>query len=165
MGELTSKHQVDVICLQETIKQKFTNRELTSLARGQDMFWEWISPEGRSGGLLIGADKDGVEIIDYKKGRFTQCLSVKSKEDGFSWGIINVYGLVQVDLKPEFLRELMEIILSLEIPIIVGGDFNLVRNSSEKYTDNVNSSLVNLFNQFASDTGLREIHRHGGTYT
>ena len=35
-------------------------------------------------------------------------------------GVINVYGPVQVDLKPEFLRELMEIILSIEVPIIVG---------------------------------------------
>lgn len=28
------------------------------------------------------------------------------------WGVCNVYGPVQVDLKPEFLRELMEMILS-----------------------------------------------------
>ena len=68
-----SKHQVDVVCLQETIKQKFTNRELSSLARGKDMHWEWISPKGRSGGLLVGADKDCLEIIDYKAGRFCQC--------------------------------------------------------------------------------------------
>jgi len=165
LGELLSKHQVDVVCLQETIKQKFTNRELTSLAGGQDMPWEWIRPEGRSGGLLIGADKDCLEITEYKVGRFIQCLSVKSKEDWFSWGIINVYGPVQVDLKPEFLRELMEMILSLEVPVIVGGDFNLVRDSSEKSTGNVNSSLVSLFNYFVNDTSLREMHRHGGAYT
>lgn len=160
-----SKNQVDVVCLQETINQKFTNRELSSLARGQDMYWEWISPEGRWGGLLVGADKDCLEITDYKAQRFCQCLTVKSKEDSFIWGFINVYGRVQVDLKPDFLRELMEMILSLEAPVIVGGDFNLVRDSSEKSTGNVNMSLVNLFNQFLSDTSLRELHRHGGAYT
>lgn len=53
MGELMAKHQVDVVCLQETIKQHFTPRELASIARGQHMFWDWISPEGRSGGLLM----------------------------------------------------------------------------------------------------------------
>jgi endonuclease/exonuclease/phosphatase (EEP) superfamily protein YafD len=26
-------------------------------------------------------------------------------------------------------------------------------------------SLVNLFNQFVSDSGLREMHRHGGSFT
>ena len=72
---------------------------------------------------------------------------------------------VQVDLKAKFLRELMELILSVEVPIIVGGDFNLVRDGSEKSTKNVNNSQVNLFNQFVSDVSLREMHRHGGTYT
>ena len=47
-GELMSKHQVDVVCLKETIKQKFTNRELSSLARGKDMHWNGsVLKEGR----------------------------------------------------------------------------------------------------------------------
>lgn len=80
-------------------------------------------------------------------------------------GVINVYGPVQVDLKPDFLKELTEMILSLELPVIVGGDINLVRDGSEKSTGNANSSLVNLFTHFVSDTSLREMHRHGGAYT
>jgi len=36
LGELMIKHQVDVIYLQETIKQHFTPKELANLARGQD---------------------------------------------------------------------------------------------------------------------------------
>ena len=47
---------------------------------------------------------------------------MKSKEDNL---LINVYGPVQVNLKPDFLWELMEIILALEAPIIVVEDFNL----------------------------------------
>jgi exonuclease III len=129
------------------------------------MFWEWINPEGRSGGLLIGANKESVEVLDYKEGKRCQHLVFKSRGDDFKWSICNVYGPVQVELKPEFLRELMEMILSAENPIIVGGDFNLVRDASEKSTGNVNASLVNLFNQFVSDTSLREMHHHRGTYT
>lgn len=123
LGEIMVKQQVDVVCLQETIKQRFTPRELASFARGQDMFWEWISPEGRSGGLLIGANKESVEVIDYKEGKRCQHLVFKSRGDDFKWSICNVYGPVQVELKPEFLRELMEMILSAENPIIVGGRF------------------------------------------
>lgn len=160
-----NKHQMDVVYLQETIKKQFTFRELANLARGQDMTWKWISPEGRSGGLLIGANKDCLEILEYKEGRSCQCFIMKSIDDGFKWGVINVYGPVQVELKADFLRELMEIILLVEVPIIVGGDFNLVRDSSEKSTGNVNNSLVNFFNQFVSDVNLREMYRHGGTYT
>lgn len=115
--------------------------------------------------MLIGANNECLEVLDYKEGRFFQCFVVKSVDDGFKWGVINVYGPVQVELKADFLRELMELILSVEVPILVGGDFNLVRDSSKKSTGNVNNSLVNLFNQFVSDVSLREMHRHGGMYT
>lgn len=42
------------------------------------------------------------------------------------------------------------------------GDFNLVRDSAEKSTGNVNMSLVHLFNQFINDVSLREMHRMWG---
>jgi len=129
------------------------------------MSWEWVSPEGRSGGLLIGANNEILEVTEYKKGRFCQFFVLKLRENEFKWGVCNVYGPVQMYLKAEFLRELMELILSTEVPIIVGGYFNLVRDSFEKSSGNINASLVNMFNQFVSDTSLRETHRHGGTYT
>lgn len=77
LGVLMAKHQVDVVCLQETIKQNFTARELASIARGQDMSWEWISPEGRFGGLLIGANNESLEVTDYKEGEILLVFSAK----------------------------------------------------------------------------------------
>ena len=68
LGELCDKYQVEVVCLQETIKQSFKQRELDNLVRGVDMEWKWIASRGRSGGLLIGANKDSLEVLDYKEG-------------------------------------------------------------------------------------------------
>jgi hypothetical protein len=76
-----------------------------------------------------------------------------------------VYGPVQIELKPDFLRDLMDVITATEVPLIVGGDFNLVREAAEKSTGNVNESLVQLFNQFVDDVSLREMHRQGGSFT
>jgi hypothetical protein len=45
---------------------------------------------------------------------------------------------------------------------VVGGDFNMVEERGEKSTGNVNSLLMQLFNDFVV---LRELHRHGGSYT
>lgn len=53
----------------------------------------------------------------------------------------------------------------MDIPTIIGGDFNLVRRVEEKSTGNVKHNLVNAFNSFVANTGLREIHRGGGQYT
>ena len=99
LGDLMAKHQVDVVCLQETIKQNFTVRELAGLARGQEMSWNWVPPEGRSGGLPLGTNTDILDVVQYNHGRYHQCSSVlKNRGSGFSWGIINVYGPVQLDL-------------------------------------------------------------------
>lgn len=95
IGDLMVKHQVDVVCLQETIKQNFTVRELAGLARGHEMSWDWVPPEGRSGGLLLEANIDLLEVVQYNHGRYYQCLVLKSRESGFSWGVINVYGPVR----------------------------------------------------------------------
>jgi hypothetical protein len=56
----------------------------------------------------------------------------------------------------------MEVILATEVPLIVGGDFNLVREAVEKSSGNVNDTLLQLFNRFIDDVSLREMHRHGG---
>lgn len=64
---------------------------------------------------------DLFEVLDYRNGRFCQVSQLKDRESSFSWGVINAYGPVQLDLKPDFLRELMEMIVTLELPVVVGG--------------------------------------------
>lgn len=86
LGDLIVKHQINVVCLQETIKQNFTARELASLARGQEMYWNWVPPEGRSGGLLLGVNSDLLEVLEYKCGKFCQVMKLKDRESNFSWG-------------------------------------------------------------------------------
>ena len=51
---------------------------------------------------------------------------------------------VQLDLKTDFLKELMEEILFQQNPVIVGGDFNLVRDMAEKS----NRSLIEIWFRF-----------------
>lgn len=72
------------------------------------MDWRWIAPRGRSGGLLLGINKDSLEVLDYKEGSYFQRFSLKSIDSGFKWDILNVYGPVQLELKTDFLKELME---------------------------------------------------------
>ena len=129
------------------------------------MDWRWIAPRGRSGGLLLGVNKDSLEVLYYKEGSYFQRFSLKSIDSRFKWDILNVYGPVQLELKTDFLKELMEEILFQQNSIIVGGDFNLVRDMAEKSNGVINRNLVHIFNQFVNDTSLRELHRHGGSYT
>ena len=48
------KERLDIILLQETMKQDFSDQELNSLESGDKFFWHWKAAEGRSGGMLLG---------------------------------------------------------------------------------------------------------------
>jgi hypothetical protein len=46
-----------------------------------------------------------------------------------------------------------------------GGDFNLIRNEGEKNSDNVNYTVMDLFNNFTGNHQHREVRRAGPKYT
>ena len=106
--ELCQQQNPQFICLQETIKDSFRPRELDSLARGFPFFWSWIPSNGHSGGLLIGASKDCVEVEGEEQGTFFQSLQLRNSEDAELWTLINVYGPVQDERKIPFLQEVLD---------------------------------------------------------
>ena len=63
-----SKEQVDIVGVQETIKQSFTEGELTTLAAGKAFLWKWIPAKGHSGGILVGVKTDLIEVEDWHMG-------------------------------------------------------------------------------------------------
>lgn len=94
-----------------------------------------------------------------------QSIVLTNKEDNFKWKLFNVYGPVQDNKKQEFLSDLEVTINDSQMPILVGGDFNLIRRVEEKSTGNVNTQWMCAFNDFVANTELRELHRSGGQYT
>jgi hypothetical protein len=55
--------------------------------------------------------------------------------------------------------------LSSEVPILLGGDFNMVRKIEEKSNGNINFRFLDAFNEMINLTGLRELHRSGSRFT
>jgi exonuclease III len=47
--EFLRKHRIDVVCLEETIKQDFTDLELRSLEVGEKFVCVWLPATGHSG--------------------------------------------------------------------------------------------------------------------
>ena len=130
--ELCKQHSFHFICLQETIKDSYKARELDYLSRGMDMFWSWVASNGHSGDLLMGVDKDVVEVTQERKGSFQHFLDLRKVKDGFEWRLVNVYGPVQTEWKAEFLSELSDMIMHSHLPCLMGGDFNLIRRVEDK---------------------------------
>ena len=68
-----------------------------------------------------------------------------------------VYGSAYPEFKMDFVAELHDILDSASYPILICGDFNLVRNESEKSSGLVNHHTTFLFNDWINRWGLLEI--------
>jgi exonuclease III len=64
---------------------------------------------------------------------------MKCKRDGFEWNFVPVYGAAQDAQKPDFLAELVRMCDNQDLPMMVGGDFNIIRKREEKNNDNFNA--------------------------
>ena len=55
-------NRVDILGLQETIKQDFSVSELRSLDGSGPFDWNWVPATGQSGGLLLGFREESFEV-------------------------------------------------------------------------------------------------------
>lgn len=57
LKEVMRKEVPDIVGLQGTIKESFSERELMAIIPGHDYRWNWIPAHGHSGGILVGVKK------------------------------------------------------------------------------------------------------------
>jgi hypothetical protein len=91
----------------------------------------------------LGVKQGDLDAIEMDEGRYFSSMSVENKKDKLCSEIINVYGK----------------------PIVVCGDFNIVRYCHGKSSRGVHSIWMDMFNGFIEGTTLIEIKRLGSTFT
>jgi hypothetical protein len=79
--------------------------------------------------------------------------------------LVSVYGAAQDVLKPAFLREMVNLAKDNPYPLIIGGDFNLLRYPYEKSKAMFDSNCPFLFNDVINSLDLREISIVGRLFT
>jgi hypothetical protein len=85
--------------------------------------------------------------------------------DKLVWKLIVVYGSPYDEPKSEFINELHLVMGEGNDPILLGGDFNLVRSQGEKSNGVVNFNHTSLFNEWIEKWGLMEIVDPSRLYT
>jgi hypothetical protein len=60
------------------------------------------------GGTLMGVKTDDIAVLERGKGDFFTSMKIAARQDNFKWEVVNVYGLVQIERKSEFLLELSQ---------------------------------------------------------
>lgn len=78
---------------------------------------------------------------------------------------MTVYGAAQIEFKNEFLSELVCVCSDEMLPLLIGGDFNIISNALEKNNDRFQSHWPNLFNAVIESLNLREPELPGRPFT
>jgi endonuclease/exonuclease/phosphatase family metal-dependent hydrolase len=78
---------------------------------------------------------------------------------------VPVYGAAHDSFKADFLSKLVHFCESEPLPLLLGGDFNILRKREEKNKDNFNPRWPFLFNAIIESLDLREIDLSGRQYT
>ncbi|KAK1647115.1 hypothetical protein QYE76_064920 [Lolium multiflorum] len=165
LKEYLRNHHIDVVCLQETVKQEFTDQELRSLEVGEKFFWHWLPATGRSGGMLMGFKDSRFEIGNIDLGQFFLSATVLWRASNLKLEIMGIYGPADHSLSREFLDEISHKFNCSTEPIIMGGDFNLIRSEEDKNNHRINWARLSMFNEAISDWAVREIPRTGARFT
>ena len=85
--------------------------------------------------MLMGINQGCFEIENIEDGDYHIKFLIKNKVDGFRWALLSVYDAAQEEHREHFLSELVRACTSCgDLPFLVGGDFNIIRNPLEKKT-------------------------------
>jgi hypothetical protein len=127
ISDLTREQSLCFIALSETGRKGFNNAILRNLCGGSDFLWHCKEPRGRSGGILLGIDLDSFDIGVIDEGDFYVKFLLCNKENNFKWALVAIYGPVQINLKEQFLTEMVHLCSHEQFPILISGDFNMCK--------------------------------------
>jgi hypothetical protein len=80
-----------------------------------------------------------------------------NKANSFKWVLVVVYSPAQDNQKESFLVELVNMCSHESLPLMIGGDFNIMRRSEEKNNDRFNNRWPFLFNDVIDGLNLWEL--------
>jgi hypothetical protein len=165
VSDLTKENDLSFIGILESGRTDFMPRFLKNLSGGRDFLWHSKDPHGRSGGILLGVDQQMFAIGSIDEGDFYVKFQLCNKLDVFKWEMVVVYGPSQPAYKESFLSELVRMCSQENLPLIVDGDYNILRHSSEKNNTNYDARWPFLFNVIIDGLNLRELEMSGRKFT
>jgi exonuclease III len=158
-------YRLDFIALLETRRSSFDIPFLRDLASGFEFAWFCLPPQGRSGGILVGINLATLKVQKVDSGEFCIKLVLRSKCNGYEWALVPVYGAAQDNHKHEFLSELVRMCDVEPLPMLLEGDFNILRRPEDKSNKNFNPRWPFIFISIIENLNLREIALSGRQFT
>jgi hypothetical protein len=115
--------------------------------------------------MLLGVKDESFEVGAIDQGPFFLSATLLHRESKFKFVFVGVYGPADHARSVSFLSDLENKVENCSYPVVVLGDFNLIRGTHDKNNSNINWSLVNAFNDSIACLALREVARTGARFT
>ncbi|KAE8778785.1 putative NOT transcription complex subunit VIP2 [Hordeum vulgare] len=145
--EYLRQEEIDIVGLQETIRQDFSMHELHRLSR------QWLPAAGHSGGILLGVREDAFSVEDMDRGEFFVSMAITDRRVHLSWEVIIVYGSADRGRSAEFLAELKNKVERCTTLVVVADDFNLIRDGDAllESPEDISSHIYSFYMELFSD--------------
>jgi hypothetical protein len=98
-----------------------------------------MTSKGRSGGMVVGVDLHVLDIGAIDEEDYYVKFHLCNKSDSFKCALVVVYGPAQDDQKERFLEEMVNMCSHENLPLMIGGDFNILRSFERKNNDRFNN--------------------------
>jgi hypothetical protein len=128
----------------------------------QNYLWLWNPSKGKSGGILVGVKLDLYEVGSFRQCEYMIQLNLWDRLAIIKWNLLIVYGATNEEGKIPFLSELSSFCSSNQEPLLIRGDFNLIRYASKKSGSGGVQRHTNLFNSLINFYELKELNMSGG---
>lgn len=110
------QEDLDIVALQETIKQGFSDKELKEMSGVHDFHWIWSPAKGHSGGLILGYKTELFELEQEEFSGYFIGVLLRNRVTNFRFWVVNVYGPANHEFSQKFLSCDKE-----TLPMILGG--------------------------------------------
>ena len=131
LKEYIRKEAIDIVGLQETIRAEFRHHDILAIDPLERFVWHHKPATGHTGGMLLGFCSATFEVLTWEVGIFFIAANIRVRASLRELVIVQVYGPADHSRSVEFLGELEAKVREVsvaQLPLLVGGDFNLIRS-------------------------------------
>ncbi|XP_071699700.1 uncharacterized protein [Rutidosis leptorrhynchoides] len=165
LKNICNKEKPTIFGLQETKCGQTSDNTIESFWGNSDFKFIQKDSVGASGGILTIWDTNIFSVTNAIEGEFFLAICGSWAGHNSELAFINVYGPHSNAKKLRLWNELTSFINSINIPHIVFGDFNEVRNKTERMNSEYNQPWADNFNRFISNLGLIDLPLGGKKFT
>jgi hypothetical protein len=148
---------LDFVGVVETKNEVCLPSFLDSLGGNFQFKWQVLPASGTAGGTLLGVKDEFGVVSNVASLDFSLSCVVQNRKDRLIWKLVVVYDSPYEVKKVAFIDELHLILEGWQGPIMLGGDFNLCRFSTDKNNGNINQKFSDYFNDWVNKWGLVEL--------